>query len=132
MCNYAKVSKVLTVNTIKTVKTFKTMAYTTMDGKIVPVWSVPSKPSKPKVSYSFNEDTIVKMRELKKALVQLLMSKKHLMDEDERMEFLKLDEHLYNWINNISTRSSDAMDIEDVVVRAVKVLKSYGKHVSMS
>lgn len=104
-----------------------------MNGKIVPVWSVPSKPKAPDTyNISFTEDTIVKMRELKKALVQLLMSKKHLLDEDEKMVFLKLDEHLYNWINNVSIRSTDTMKIEDVVVTTIKMLKSYGKEVSMS
>lgn len=103
-----------------------------MNGRIVPVWSVPSKPKVETYIIPYTDDNVLKMRELKKALVQLLMSKKHLLDEDEKMELLKLDEHLYNWINNISIRSTDAMKFEDVVVKAIKVLKSYGKEVSMS
>jgi succinate dehydrogenase flavin-adding protein (antitoxin of CptAB toxin-antitoxin module) len=109
------------------------MAYTTMNGRIVPVWSMPTKPKVETYSISYTEDTIVKMRELKKVLVQLLVSKQHHMDEDEKMEIFKIDEQLYNWINNPSTTSASAkvVKIEDVVVKASKVLKTYGKAVSM-
>lgn len=102
-----------------------------MNGRIVPVWTVPSKPKVKTYNISYTEDTIVKMRELKKEMVQLLMSKKHLLNEDEKMEFLKIDEHLYNWINNTSTVSTTTVKIEDVVVKAINTLKSYGKAVPM-
>lgn len=106
------------------------MAYTTMNGRIVPVWSVPSKPKIETLSISYTEDTIAKMRELKKVLVQLLMAKKHMMDEDEKMEFLKIDKQLYGWINKSNVSNANAT-IEEVIVKAIKMLKSYGKVVSM-
>lgn len=87
--------------------------------------------NKPKVnSYSiaYNDETVAKVRDVKKAMVQLLMAKKHMMDEDERMEFLKIDEQLYGWINASNASSSS---IEEVIVKAIKKLKSYGKVVAM-
>jgi len=107
------------------------MAYTTMNGRIVPVWSVPNKPKVETYSISYTDDTIVKMRELKKVLVKLLVSKQHQMDEDEKIEILKIDEQLNNWIKNTPTSSIQVVKIEDVVVKAIKTLKSYGKAVSM-
>jgi hypothetical protein len=65
------------------------------------------------------------VREVKKALVQLLMSKKTYMDIDEKMRFLEIDEKLYSWINGQSC------DITNTVMDAIKILKSYNKHITL-
>jgi len=96
------------------------MAYTKVDGKVVPVWTVQLKAA---TSYSVNrtEETVSKVSELKQAMHELLMAKKHLMGLDERMEFLKINEKLCSWITKGDTA------IEDVILRSIKVLASYGK-----
>lgn len=70
-------------------------------------------------------NNVDKVREVKKAMVQLLMSKKGSMDIDERMKFLEIDEKLCSWINGQNS------DITSTVMNAVKILKSYNKHITM-
>ena len=57
-----------------------------------------------------------KVREVKKAMVQLLMSKKGSMD---------IDEKLYSWINGQNG------DITSTVMYAIKILRSYNKHITV-
>lgn len=66
-----------------------------------------------------------KVREVKKAMVQLLMSKKGSMDIDEKMKFLEIDEKLYSWINGQNG------DITSTVMYAIKILRSYNKHITV-
>lgn len=56
-------------------------------------------------------------------LLQILVCKKHMMDADERMKFLKLDEELYSLIHNLPLRDPKATPI----LTARALLKSYGK-----
>lgn len=70
-------------------------------------------------------NNVDKVREVKKAMVQLLMSKKGFMDIDERMKFLEIDEKLCSWINGQNS------DITSTVMNAVKILKSYNKHITV-
>lgn len=67
-----------------------------------------------------------KVREVKKAMVQLLMSKKNSMDIDEKMKFLEIDEKLYSWINGQLNS-----DITSTVMDAAKILRSYNKHITV-
>ncbi len=92
------------------------------NGQVVPMSFVP-----PVVAFrmEYNDETIAKVRELKKTMLQVLMAKKHMMDEDETMEFLKIDEMLCSWINNTNSN----INIEAVVLKTAKVLKTYGKTV---
>jgi hypothetical protein len=68
---------------------------------------------------------IEKARELRKELVKLLMSKKHLMEVDEKMKFLEVDEKLYSWINK------QTGNITSIVIDAIRILKSYNKTFTM-
>ncbi len=68
---------------------------------------------------------VKKVREVKKVLVQLLMSKKDFMEEDERMKFLDIDEKLYSWIK------TQNYDITNTVQDALKILKSYNKSLTL-
>lgn len=97
--------------------------YTIYNGRVIPV------SAKPKVEYSIKdtEETIVKVSALKTAIYELMITKKHLMDIEEKMEFLEIYDDLYSWLNDKSNKTA----IETVVLKAVKVLKSYGKPVCM-
>ena len=70
-------------------------------------------------------NNVDKVREVKKALVQLLMSKKNAMEIEERMKFLEIDEKLYSWIDGQNG------DITKIVMDAVKILKSYNKQITL-
>jgi negative regulator of replication initiation len=70
-------------------------------------------------------DDVEKVREVKKAMLKLLMSKKSYMEEDERMKFLHIDEKLYSWID------TQNYDITDTVQDALKILKSYNKSITL-
>jgi hypothetical protein len=71
------------------------------------------------VDVSFDD----KLRNARKVLVSVLTSKKHMMDTDERMEFLYVDEGLYALINGMPNRITQ----EDTLAGARKLLKRYGK-----
>lgn len=96
------------------------MAYTKVGGKVVPVWNVQMKPA---TSYSVQhtDEMVENVKKLKQAMHELLMTKKSLMGTDERMEFLSINGKLSNWIIKGDTA------IEDVILRSIKVLASYGK-----
>ena len=66
-----------------------------------------------------------KVREVKKAMVKLLVSKNTAMDVDERMKFLDIDEKLCSWIRGQNS------DITNIVMDAVKILKSYNQHITV-
>lgn len=66
-----------------------------------------------------------KVREIKKMMVQLLVSNVNAMDIEERQKFLSIDEKLYMWIH---TQNGD---ITDTVMDALKILKSYNKFVAV-
>lgn len=66
-----------------------------------------------------------KVREVKKAMVQLLVLKKGYMDVDEKMRFLDIDEKLCSWIKEQNG------NITNTVMDAVKILKSYNKHITV-
>lgn len=68
---------------------------------------------------------IEKVRELKKELVKLLISKKHLMEIDEKMKFLEVDQKLHSWIHTLTG------DITSIAIDALKMLKSYNKTFTM-
>ena len=69
-------------------------------------------------------DDVDKVRDVKKAMVQLLMAKKSFMEPDERMTFLDIDAKLYSWLN------SQTGDITNTVLDAVRILKSYNKSIA--
>lgn len=69
-------------------------------------------------------DVDYNLQQARTLLLQILMCKKHMMDADERMKFLKLDEELYSLIHNLPLRDPKATPIET----ARALLKSYGKH----
>lgn len=71
------------------------------------------------VDVSFDD----KLRNARKVLVSLLTSKKHMMDADEKMEFLRADEGLYALINGMPSRITQ----DDTIACARKLLKRYGK-----
>jgi len=64
-----------------------------------------------------------KLRNARTVLVSILSAKKHLMDVDEKMEFLSVDEGLYALIHGMECRNSR----EDTLALAMKLLKRYGK-----
>lgn len=97
------------------------MSYTVMNGNVV----LFSYKSKIEASNKLLINNVDKVREVKKAMVQLLMLKKGSMDIDERMKFLEIDEKLYSWINGQHS------DITSTVMNAVKILKSYNKHITV-
>lgn len=68
---------------------------------------------------------VSKVRDVKKALVQLLMSKKSLMEPNERMEFLDIDAKLYSWLN------SQNGDITNTILDAMKILRSYNRSIAI-
>lgn len=70
-------------------------------------------------------DDVDKVREVKKEMLKLLMTKKNYMEEDERMEFLHIDEKLYSWIEKQN------YDITHTVEDALKILKSYNKFLTL-
>lgn len=70
-------------------------------------------------------NNVDKVREVKKALVQLLVSKKSYMDSDEKMKFLDIDEKLCTWITGQNG------DITSVIMDAVKILRSYNKQITL-
>jgi hypothetical protein len=71
------------------------------------------------VNVSFDD----KLRNARTVLVSLLTSKKHMMEADERMEFLRADEGLYALIHGMPNRITK----EDTLAGARKLLKKYGK-----
>lgn len=64
---------------------------------------------------------VEKVREVKKALVQVLSSKFGMMELDEREKFFNIDAKLYSWMNNQNS------DITSVVMEGLNLLKSYNK-----
>jgi negative regulator of replication initiation len=92
-----------------------------MNGNVVLL----SYKNKMKTSNKTTINNVDKVREVKKAMVQLLVSKKSSMEIDEKMKFLEIDEKLYSWINGQSC------DITNTVMDAIKILKSYNKHITV-
>lgn len=92
-----------------------------MNGNVVLL----SYKNKIEASNKITINNVDKVREVKKALVQLLMSKKSSMEIDEKMKFLEIDEKLYSWINGQNS------DITGTVIDAIKILRSYNKHITV-
>lgn len=97
-------------------------AYTIYNGRVIPV---STKPKLEEYSINDTDESIAKVSALKKAVYELMMAKRHLMDVEEKMEFLMIYDELYSWLNSKSNKTA----IETVVLKAVKLLKSYGKTV---
>jgi hypothetical protein len=64
-----------------------------------------------------------KLRNARTVLVSILGAKKHMMDVDEKMEFLSADEGLYALIHGMPGRNTR----EETLAMAMKLLKRYGK-----
>jgi hypothetical protein len=92
-----------------------------MNGNVVLL----SYKNKIETSNKMTINNVDKVREVKKALVQLLVSKNTAMDVDERMKFLEIDEKLCSWIRGQNG------DITNIVMDAVKILKSYNKQITL-
>jgi membrane-bound lytic murein transglycosylase len=99
-------------------------AYTIYNGRVIPV---STKPKFEEYNIKDTEESIAKVSALKKAVYELMIAKRHLMDVEERMKFLKIYDELYSWLNDKRSKTA----IETVVLKAVKVLKSYGKTACM-
>lgn len=93
-----------------------------MNGNVVLL----SYKNKMEMSNKTTINNVDKVREVKKAMVQLLMSKKSSMEIDEKMKFLEIDEKLYSWINGQLNS-----DITSTVMDAIKILRSYNKHITV-
>ncbi len=98
------------------------MSYTMMNGNVVLLsYKTMMDASNKKII-----NDVDKVREIKKAIVQLLVAKKNSMEIEERMKFLSIDEKLYLWINNTSIG-----DITNTVYDALRILKSYNKFITI-
>lgn len=100
------------------------VAYTMYNSKVIPAGY---KPKMVEYSIKNTEETTAKVSVIKTMLHELLMAKKHLMDFEEKIEFLAIYDELYAWLNDMSNKIA----IEVTVSKAVKVLKSYGRVAKM-
>lgn len=98
------------------------MSYTMMNGNVV-LLSYKNKMEAVHKTKIVND--VNKVREVKKAMVQLLVLKKSYMDIDEKMKFLSIDEKLQSWIDNQNG------DITGVVIDALNTLKSYNRPITL-
>jgi len=98
------------------------MSYTMMNGNVVLL----SYKTMMDASNKRIINDVDKVREIKKAIVQLLVAKKNSMEIEERMKFLAIDEKLYLWINN-----TNIGDITNTVYDALRILKSYNKFITI-
>jgi hypothetical protein len=71
------------------------------------------------------EEYIAKLRNCKKTLLKVLIAKKDFMDEEEKLEFLELDDNLYCWTHRLNPH----MTIKEITTKGRHLIKSYGQNV---
>jgi hypothetical protein len=71
------------------------------------------------------EKYIASLRNYKASLLKVLTTKKHLMNEDEKMEFLELIENLYCWINKLTPH----LTVNEITTKGRKLMITYGRNV---
>jgi hypothetical protein len=77
------------------------------------------------INVDLTEEYIAKLRNYKTTLLKVWMAKKDFMNEDEKLEFLELDDNLYCWIHKLNPR----MTVNEITTKGKNLIKSYGKNV---
>lgn len=70
-------------------------------------------------------DDVDIVREVIDSIIELLMSKKHLMEKDEIMKLLLIGERLHSWIK------TQNCDITNTVQHTMNILESYNKSLTL-